>query len=247
MYKKLILIVILYSLFSLGKSEANEIDYSVCFSDIELSEVEYRAIHDWLSIQHETLGLEKDLLASQCALRIGDNKKVLTFLNFVFDRDPENIDALKIKAKLQLNADDLNGAEKILSSLYKTNDTDLEDVILLSTILNDLGDYGRSLEILDKELMKRKEKLLVNNASVTRSSLDEIALYMKKSEIEFGNGKVTDSVDTLKEGFSRNNGSIELFDTLIYVLKDIKDHESADFYISKNCSEPLIQISKHCR
>ena len=247
MYKQLIVILVFSLLYLNNKSEANDIDYSLCFYEGELSKSDFKVISDWLSVQHKTLGIENDLLVSQCAMSVGDKNKSLEFLNFVFDKDPKNIEALKIKSKLLFSARDLKGAEKILSSLYQTDAMDLEDIILLCAVLNDLGDYNKSLKILSKELIKNNEKLPIINSSGTRVSLDEIALYMKKSEIEFANGKVEDSINTLKEGFSRNNGSIELFDTLMFVLQNINNRELADSYIAKNCSESLIQESKYCQ
>lgn len=239
-------IIVCVFICSCSKSETDSIDYSLCFYEDDLSKNDSEKISNWLNAKNKTLGVEDDLLVSQCAMSVGDSKKASVFLSFVLDKDPNNIEALKIKAKLLIGSDNLMEAEKILSSLYQKNSVELEDIILLSNILNDLGSSDQSLKILGEQLRNWHERVPHVDASVTRVSLDEIELYMKKSEIEFNNEKFLDSVNTLKEGFSRNNGSVELFDALLYVLLSMKNQEMADFYISKSCSEPLISVSKYC-
>lgn len=222
------------------------LDYSMCFED-NPSKENHDAISAWLNFQKTSSEDDKNLLISQCALSIKDYNKSKLFVELVLIKNPNNIDALKIKARILIHNNELKAAEDILSWIYDHKETDLNDVILLSDLLYKMNNIEKSIKILDEQLIEKIKRPIVVNKEIVRVSIDEIDIYMKKSQIQYESGDKSNSINTLKFGFSRNNGSVELFDTLLFVLTDIKDNESIAIYLTENCDEPLISLSRYCQ
>lgn len=76
---------------------------------------------------------------------------------------------------------------------------------------------------------------------------DEVDLYMKKSKIQCDQKNYKGCMETLAEGFSRSNGSIYLFDALIFSIKMNGKVNEIDSLLKNNCSTMPISKSIHCK
>lgn len=155
------------------------------------------------------------------------------------------IHKLKTKILIEVGSSDmaLNSSLKALRSEH----SDVDDYIVVADLYAEKGNYAGAVNILREKIKIMKRVNNVSEGATTRVFYDEVDLYMKLSHIMFKSGDLADSYEVVKEGLSRSNGSLDLFDTAFFIASENSCIECLDALTSGYCVNPIISTSRYCQ
>ena len=244
-YSMFFLLIMLTS-FSLFAVENGS--YDACFQEKTNAKEIGNAIE---SLSYKNIKPEYLYVRSQCFFKLNKYDLSLADINKLIKFNPHYPYAHILRGKIFLAKKDyfsaINDFQYSIDNELSYGDADAH--VFLVKAYKESGKVKEAenhlLKVLNISDLTGDE--IKTDIELIRKNYNEIKLFIALKQLYMDLSDVEKAIEILKIGVAQNNGSIKLFDSLVFLLQKNKQIDLADEYIKSRCDIPLIVNSMFCQ